>query len=142
MVDNGDGGGSGSGGSGGTGVVTPDTNPTTPNIRALNQILYWVQLVRYNLTQGKIPVLRKNLFGDTVIEFITKPTPQPELFLAIHYKVQSFLGNYGAGKVVKTMSLMPGEKTTISVKTYKDQSSTQTHSDNVLDSLHKTVAIV
>jgi hypothetical protein len=39
----------------------------------------------------------------------------PRLMIVEIYRLSSFLGNYGAGRVVKTFSLLPGEKTKISV---------------------------
>ena len=45
-----------------------------------------------------------------------------------HYKVCAYLGDYGAGKTVRTFSLLPGERTTISVKSYRDKTSSYTKS--------------
>lgn len=48
------------------------------------------------------------------------------------------MGDYGAGRTIKTFSLLPGEKTTITVKTYKEKNSTKSHSENVLDSFSES----
>ncbi len=47
---------------------------------------------------------------------------------------------YGMGRVVKTFTLLPGEKTTITVKTYKDVKTTKSRSENVLDSYSESSA--
>jgi hypothetical protein len=127
----------------GSNFGTVDDNPFTTGGNTfvqstINQLNYDAGVINNYHSQGLYPVPIKNLFGDIKLEFIKKKPPQPEIFVAIQFKVQSFLGNYGAGKVVKTMSLMPGEKTTITVKTYKEQTESLRHADNVLDSFSKS----
>ncbi|MFN3317084.1 MAG: hypothetical protein ACK40K_09750, partial [Raineya sp.] len=56
------------------------------------------------------------------------------------YKTVSFLGNYGAGKTLKTFTMLPGEETTIAIRTYREESSTQSRSDNVVDSFSESSA--
>jgi hypothetical protein len=51
-----------------------------------------------------------------------------------HYRVNTYLGRYGAGETVKTFSLLTGEKTTISIKTYKQTVTNKKDVQNVLDS--------
>lgn len=90
---------------------------------------------------GYQPIHHSNLFGDLVIDWIPEPpSPTPELAICFHFKVCSFLGDYGAGKTVKTFSLLPGEKTTISIKTFLHQDSTKKKSETVLDSFSKESA--
>lgn len=60
--------------------------------------------------------------------------PVPQLFLEYDLMMCSYLGNYGAGKTVGTFSLLPGEKTTISIRTYKDLSTSRSRAENVLES--------
>jgi hypothetical protein len=52
--------------------------------------------------------------------------PIPVLVLIEHYRLSSFRGSYGPGRIVNTVSLLPGEKTEISVSTFASQSSSQT----------------
>ena len=40
------------------------------------------------------------------------------LILVESYRLSSYLGNYGAGRTLKTFSLLPGEKTKLSIKNY------------------------
>ena len=62
------------------------------------------------------------------------------LFIIEEYKTASFLGDYGAGETVKTFSLLPGEKTTITVKTFKEKTSTQNRAENLMDSFSENSA--
>lgn len=78
-----------------------------------------------------------------------KPHPPSQVFPKILFfeklQISTFLGNYGAGRVIKTFSLFPGEKTKISLKTYqktiqKDESKVNFGS-SVLDSVTEEAAI-
>jgi hypothetical protein len=62
------------------------------------------------------------------------PTPRPRLLLVEIYSLSSFLGAYGAGRVLKTFSLLPGEKTKISVKTYARRTEDAKAASSILDS--------
>lgn len=46
---------------------------------------------------------------------------------------QPYLGSYGAGKVVKTMELLPGERRKYEVKTFRETTSTTSKAENVLE---------
>ncbi|PQJ12680.1 hypothetical protein CJD36_002750 [Flavipsychrobacter stenotrophus] len=91
---------------------------------------------------GLRPVMMTRLNNRApVTRYVAKPPePHPRIVVIEEYTTSSFLGNYGAGKVVKTLSLMPGERTTISVRTYKDMVSTRESAQNVLDSLSDSSA--
>ncbi len=62
------------------------------------------------------------------------PTPRPRLLLIETYRLSSYLGSYGAGRVLKTFSLLPGEKTKISVKTYTRRTEDAKAASSILDS--------
>ena len=68
------------------------------------------------------------------------PAPKPYFVVIEEYRTCSYLGDYGAGRTVRTFSLLPGERTTISVRTYKDRTSTKQFSQNVIDSYSETSA--
>ncbi len=59
---------------------------------------------------------------------------KPTFLIVEEYRLSNFLGQYGAGRTVKTFSLLPGESTTISVTSYKRSSSTSESSSSILDS--------
>lgn len=92
--------------------------------------------------QGLRPILIKRINNRAPItKFVAKPpVPKPQIIVVEEYSTTSYLGNYGAGRVVKTMSLMPGERTSISVRTYKDMESTRETAQNILDSFSNTSA--
>jgi len=95
-------------------------------------------LMSAKVREGLMPIEAKNIFGDTEIAFIKQPSsPKPQLFIIEHYKTCNYLGNYGAGKTIKTMSLLPGEKVKISIKTFKQLISDAKKYQNVLDSFNR-----
>lgn len=75
----------------------------------------------------------------TNVTFFENPQgAAPQFAIIEEYTTSSFLGDYGAGQTLKTFSLLPGEKTTLRIRTYKEISSTQSRSENVLDSFSDT----
>lgn len=82
---------------------------------------------------------------------IIKPKPRPpeQIFPKIMFfekiQISTFLGNYGAGRVIKTHSLFPGEKTKISVKNYQKtvtkESSKVNFGSSILDSVTEEAAV-
>lgn len=63
------------------------------------------------------------------------PVPILErLLLVEEMRMSSFLGAYGAGRTIKTFSLLPGERTTISVKTYQRTATEAKRASSILDS--------
>lgn len=85
-------------------------------------------------------VTRLNGFGNVTKYVAEPPQPTPRIIVLEEYTTTAYLGNYGAGRVVKTFSLYPGERTTISVRTYKDIVSLASQSKNVLDSFSESSA--
>jgi hypothetical protein len=89
-----------------------------------------------NMLAGKQLNVYTNMYGTLSHNYI--PIPEaipPRLYLVETYQLSSYLGNYGAGRVVKTFSLLPGEKTHISIKTYKKTESQAKEASSILDSL-------
>jgi uncharacterized protein YraI len=60
--------------------------------------------------------------------------PNPTLFLVEEYRFSSFHGDYGAGRTLRTFTLMPGEETTLSLTSYKRTETTVQQASSVLDS--------
>ncbi len=99
-------------------------------------------LINDRAKQGYMPLVRR-MVGNRVnqVQYVPKPKkPVPRICIIEEYRTCSYLGNYGAGKVVKTFSLLPGERTTISVRTYHDSSTTSQYSHNAIDSFSDTSA--
>jgi len=97
--------------------------------------------VAKQVSTGFMPIVRKNLYGDHEVKFVKEPlAPKPLITIVERYKVCSYLSDYGAGKTVKTFSLLPGEKTNISIKTYKDIETLKEEASSVLDSFSRSSA--
>ncbi|MGH1387854.1 hypothetical protein [Kordia sp.] len=91
------------------------------------------------IKRGFMPVLRLTPFGLVRLEFVPEPeTLPPSLEIVLHYKMTNYLGNYGAGKTVKTFSLLPGEKTNISIRSWKRSEVTRKQAENILDSFSES----
>lgn len=94
-----------------------------------------------NLLHGKLPVAKRSLYGDMRYRYVSEPKPvKPALFVIEEMEVASFLGNYGAGRTVKTFSLLPGERTNISIKTWRSDEQLKSKASNILDSFEQTSA--
>ncbi|WP_419904977.1 hypothetical protein [Kiloniella sp.] len=84
---------------------------------------------------GYMPSLYTRLSGRQGLNFIKRPTrAKPAIYMVMKMKMASYLGDYGAGQTLKTFSLLPGETTTISVKSYHQNEETSSASESVLDS--------
>ena len=85
-----------------------------------------LDFVARQVQKGFLPEVYQKFSGATALRFRKLPTePQRSLTLTEHVVVRSYLGNYGAGRVVKTFSLLPGERTTITVKSFRDQTQSE-----------------
>ena len=87
------------------------------------------------LLEGNFIAVYRKFSGQYDYKFI--PIPEeitPRVFIIEKYKLSSFLGNYGAGRTVKTFSLLPGEKTKITVKTFKKTLVDNKQTSSILDS--------
>ena len=96
------------------------------------------------ITQGNY-VLIEDAFGGFLPTFTIVPRPnagslRPIFFLVEEYLVASFLGNYGAGKTLNTFTLLPSEKTSITIRTYKESTETKKRAENVMDSFSEDSA--
>lgn len=88
-----------------------------------------------NLSAGKRPyVVPTQSGGVKTVYADTSGKPYPGLYLVEMYRMSNFLGDYGAGRTVQTFSLLPGEKTRISIKTYKSTTTTEAATSSIFDS--------
>ncbi len=93
------------------------------------------------VVDGYRPIPLDTLGGATTLQYIPQPEePLPRLYLVEEYRVCSYLADYGAGKTLNTFSLLPGEKTKISIRTYRDSEESRTASENILDSFSQESA--
>jgi len=129
---------------------TPVRPPDTPNDVVIKRIAGYIKA-------GYQPMLVEGFGGFKVdLVALSKPglnpdtkadannnkqaQPQPYFFILEEYTTKSYLGDYGAGRTIKTFSLLPGEKTTISVRTYKERTKEESRSENILDSFSESSA--
>lgn len=57
------------------------------------------------------------------------------IILVESYRLSSYLANYGAGRTIKTFSLLPGEKSKISIRSYAQSETTMKSAATILDSV-------
>lgn len=62
------------------------------------------------------------------------------LMLVETLNLSSFLGAFGAGRVIKTFSLLPGEETTVSLKTWTKSADTRKSGSSIVDSSAREAA--
>lgn len=87
------------------------------------------------LKNGKRLNIYSTLYGTQTYTYIDEPIePRPALYLVEKIRLSSFLGNYGAGRIVKTFSLLPGETSRISIKTFKKTEEERKTASSILDS--------
>ncbi|BDD05852.1 hypothetical protein [Aureibacter tunicatorum] len=93
------------------------------------------------ILDGYMPVMRQRFSRIPEILYIPKPAKaNPRISIVLHLKMSSYLGDYGAGRTLRTFSLLPGEKTTISIRSYQYQESIKKLAQNVLDSYSESSA--
>lgn len=91
--------------------------------------------VAANMASGRRLNIYKSLYGTLTYNYIKEPTePRPRLLLVETYGLSSFLGSYGAGRIIKTFSLLPGERAKVSVKTYLRTEQSRKSASSILDS--------
>ena len=101
-----------------------------PELRALTP-----EQVVAQLQNGRRLVIVRSLAEQYAPRFVPiVPNPEPRVALIEEYRLSSFLGNYGAGKTLSTISLLPGEKTRLTVRSYKRTSTTAKRATSILDS--------
>lgn len=93
--------------------------------------------VTQNIQAGMKLHIYTNMYGTKDYKYIPQE-PQyeikPHIYIVEIYKLTTRLGDYGAGKVIKTFSLLPGEKTKISVKSYRKTTIDSKQTSSILDS--------
>jgi hypothetical protein len=93
------------------------------------------EVVAQRMRAGERLNIYRNMYGDFDYNFVPEPKQaRPRLYLVEIYRLSSFLGDYGAGRTLKTFSLLPGEKTKISIKTYTKSITNSKNASSILDS--------
>jgi hypothetical protein len=60
--------------------------------------------------------------------------PRPRLALVETWELRSYLGDYGLGRTLQTFSLLPGERTMITVETWRTEAATREDATSIFDS--------
>jgi len=77
----------------------------------------------------------KSMFGTAKVNCIPAvPKIRPRIIMVETHRLSSYLGSYGVGRVLSTTSLLPGEKTRITVRTYTKESTKRAQAASILDS--------
>jgi D-ribose pyranose/furanose isomerase RbsD len=114
------------------GEATFVVNPATENTVVAGQT---VSVLAEQAISGILPVIYDDSFGRKRVRYQPKPKSiKPTISIVEHYRTCHYLGDYGAGRTLKTFSLLPGEKTKISIRSYKQVVSQSRITENVLDS--------
>lgn len=92
-------------------------------------------------SMGKRVIVHKNMYGRLDYTAVQDPPrARPRILLVESYRLSSFPTSYGAGKVIKTLTLLPGERTKISIKTFQKTESEQKEASSILDSFSEESA--
>ncbi len=112
------------------------------NITSLLQEKYIdYELVAQKINKGYLPVAVERFSRKPEVVFVPRPKEaNPKISLQLNFKMLSFLGDYGAGQTIKTLHLLPGERSTITMRTYKSNEIVKEQAQNVLDSFSESSA--
>ncbi|WP_149830893.1 hypothetical protein [Streptomyces tailanensis] len=74
--------------------------------------------------------------GQSVRSVPVDPVAQavPRLALVETWELRSFSGDYGLGRTLQTFSLLPGERTTITMQTWRTEAATRDDATSIFDS--------
>lgn len=94
-----------------------------------------------DVLDNNIPLVYTGFSGVPSYESVPAPTSiEPRLMLVERYRISTYLGDYGAGRTLKTFSLLPGEETTISIRTYRHRSDQRKRAESILESKSRSAA--
>jgi len=114
-------------------VTAPSSSPASS---ALD-----VDTIASAVTQGAVYMIQNSFSGASKEKLIYfPPSFTPTISLILKFRLATYLGDYGAGRVVSTFSLLPGESTTISIKTYKSSTESAEASSSIVESYSETAA--
>lgn len=87
---------------------------------------------------GNAPVLYQRFGGDFGLTYVPEPEDpadaNPRFVVIEHYRLSSFFGDYGAGRTLANFSLMPGEETSIYLRTFRRTETTSKEASSIFDS--------
>lgn len=112
------------------GIMASGTLPLSPKLAQLD-----IEEVMRALQAGQRLNVYRSMFGTLSYNYVSAPKEsRPRIMLVETYRLSSYLGAYGAGRVIKTLSLFPGEKTRIRVRSYASREAEAKSASSILDS--------
>jgi hypothetical protein len=81
--------------------------------------------------QVPVPALGQSI---QIVDYDLNSADTPQIALVETWQMASFLGDYGLGRTLQTFSLLPGERTTITVESWRTDSATREDASSVFDS--------
>ncbi|HEU5029128.1 MAG TPA: hypothetical protein VFV01_29750 [Spirillospora sp.] len=79
-------------------------------------------------------VINRAATGEYTYRFLPAPRHcSPGLVLVEYYRLTSFPARYGAGRTIKTFTLLPGERTSIRISSYLRSAESQQRTASILD---------
>lgn len=133
-----------------TGNTTPDTSSGTPaqpgnggggSAGTVNDEATSFHDSISGLIDGMVSVPTGTWGGSgTTTPIDVEADPVPALFLVQVIGISAFLGEYGLGKTVKTFTLLPGETTTISTRTWRATEESVSLASSIIDSYTESAA--
>ncbi|PHI18123.1 hypothetical protein CEQ90_19550 [Lewinellaceae bacterium SD302] len=101
-----------------------------------------IQAIAQKLSEGYKVIFEKRRAGKLRIRYVKRVIQSkrypPRIYLKFELMLCSYLGNYGAGETINVTSLFPGERTTISMRTYKNSASTRSRAESIIDSISES----
>ncbi|MEM6343535.1 MAG: hypothetical protein AAF927_06625 [Bacteroidota bacterium] len=87
---------------------------------------------------GNVPLLYHRFGGDLGLTYIPEPEDpdeaNPRFVVIEHYRLSSYFGDYGAGRTLANFSLMPGEETSIYLRTFRRSEKKIKEASSIFDS--------
>ncbi|HEY8569235.1 hypothetical protein, partial [Microbulbifer sp.] len=115
-------------------VAASGTSQQQKTIQALNQTID-PDAFKEIINIGIVMVPTVGWAGNLIYTPHPIESPEkPKIFLVERYGISSFLGDYGMGKTVKTFTLLPGETTKISMRTWQSTKESRQESSSIIDS--------
>jgi hypothetical protein len=123
-------------------VLQPSREVPAPVIAAAISPITGEEVQRQFDLGYELCVARRSVSRSVETSFVpsSRSARNPRLVLILAAKLSSFPTRLGPGRVANTMSLFPGETTTISVRTYRRTSTEAERSSSILDSFTTSAA--
>lgn len=134
-------------GIGGIAVRPPDSGDVGPDVTLASQASLGLVLgdreidiaqIAAEERDGNVPVLYQRFGGDFGLTYVPEPEDpadaNPRFVVIEHYRLSSFFGDYGAGRTIANFSLMPGEETSIYLRTFRRSETTSKEASSIFDS--------